>query len=311
MEEEKRKNLLKTRNSVKIREIQSNFKNAKRVSISRESECPKREKRVMFLEPPKEIKTRNMKKTQVILNPNILKEKLQTEIEQAINKKKKKKKRPSMKKTHSSNNLIKMPVLKTKVVNINTHFYLPLIHSFKPKTFIMKTNPLKGQKNDDMKFKRNSTFDKSELKRKTEELNENIKSIKINEKKESKKDIVKRNTEENGRLYENPYGPNKNNKIPYDHSRSNAKNPESDMKKMRSTSKYENNSNTRINENNKEEDIKEINDDNKVNENENENDDNLTDKINIHKKNNSVDSKKEKKNMNDSFIKKFFCCLNG
>ena len=308
MEEDKRKNLLKTRNSVKIREIQSNFKNAKRVSISRESECPKKEKRVMFLEPPKEIKTRNMKKTQVILNPNILKEKLQTEIEQAISKKKKKKKRVSLKKTHSSNNLIKMPVLKTKVVNISTHFFIPVIHNYKPKTVITKNNPLKGQKNDP-RLKRNSTFEKNELKRKSDELKENIKKIKINDKKESKKDIVKRNTEENGRLYENPYGPNKTSKIPYDHNRYNVNNPESEMKKMRSSSKCENTSNTRINENNKEEDIKEINDNNQVNGN--ENDDNLTDKINIHKKNNSVDAKKEKKNMNDSFIKKFFCCLNG
>ena len=307
MEEEKRKNILKTRNSVKIREIQSNFKNAKRVSISRESECPKREKRVMFLEPPKEIKMRNMKKTEVILNPNLLKEQLHTEIDQAISKKKKKKKRVSLKKTHSSNNIIKMPVLKTKVVNINTHFYLPLVHSFKPKTLIMKNNPLKGQK-DELKLKRNSTFDKNLLKRKSEELNDNIKKIKINSKKESKKDIVKRNTEENGRLYENPYAEKKINKIPIDnHIRYNVNNPENEMKKMRSNSKGENTSNTGINENNKEEDIKEINDDNKVN----ENDDNLTDKINIHKKNNSVDAKKEKKNMNDSYIKKIFCCLNG
>jgi hypothetical protein len=307
MEEEKRKNILKTRNSVKIREIQSNFKNAKRVSISRESECPKREKRVMFLEPPKEMRMRNNKKTQVILNPNLLKEQLHTEIEQAISKKKKKKKRISLKKTHSSNNIIKMPVLKTKVVNINTHFYLPLVHSFKPKTLIMKNNPLKGQK-DELKLKRNSTFDKNLLKRKSEELNDNIRKIKINSKKESKKDIVKRNTEENGRLYENPYAENKINQIPIDpHSRYNVKNPENEMKKMRSNSKGENTSNTGINEINKEEDIKEINDNNKIN----ENDDNLTDKINIHKKNNSVDAKKEKKNMNDSYIKKLFCCLNG
>ena len=307
MEEEKRKNILRTRNSVKIREIQSNFKNAKRVSISRESECPKREKRVMFLEPPKEIKMRNMKKTQVILNPNLLKEQLHTEIEQAINKKKKKKKRVSLKKTHSSNNIIKMPVLKTKVVNINTHFYLPLVHSFKPKTLIMKNNPLKGQK-DELKLKRNSTFDKNLLKRKSEELDDNIQKIKINSKKESKKDIVKRNTEENGRLYENPYAEKKINKIPIDnHIRYNVNNPENEMKKMRSTSKGENTSNTGINENNKEEDIKDINDKNKVN----ENDDNFTDKINIHKKNNSVNAKKEKKNMNDSYIKKLFCCLNG
>ena len=308
MEEEKRKNLLKIRNSVKIREIQTNFKNAKRVSISRESECPKKEKRVMFLEPPKEIKTRNMKKTQVILNPNILKENLKTEIEQAISKKKKKKKRVSLRKTNSSNNLIKMPVLKTKVVNISTHFFIPVIHNYKPNAIITKNNPLKGQQNDP-RLKRNSTFEKNELKRKSEELEENIKKIKINDKKESKKDIVKRNTEENGRLYENPYGPNKTSKIPHDHNRYNANNPESEMKKMRSLSKCENTSNTRINENNKEEDIKEINDNNQVNEN--ENDDNLTDKINIHKKNNSVDAKKEKKNMNDSFIKKFFCCFNG
>ena len=307
MEEEKRKNILKTRNSVKIREIQSNFKNAKRVSISRESECPKREKRVMFLEPPKEMRMRNNKKTQVILNPNLLKEQLHTEIEQAISKKKKKKKRISLKKTHSSNNIIKMPVLKTKVVNINTHFYLPLVHSFKPKTLIMKNNPLKEQK-DELKLKRNSTFDKNRLKRKSDELDDNIKKIKINSKKESKKDIVKRNTEENGRLYENPYAENKINQIPIDsHSRYNVKNPENEMKKMRSNSKGENTSNTGINEINKEEDIKEINDNNKIN----ENDDNLTDKINIHKKNNSVDAKKEKKNMNDSYIKKLFCCLNG
>ena len=311
MEEEKRKNILKTRNSVKIREIQSNFKNAKRVSISRESECPKKEKRVMFLEPPKEMRMRNNKKTQVILNPNLIKEKLHTEIEQAISKKKKKKKRISLKKTHSSNNLIKMPVLKTKVVNINTHFYLPLIHSFKPKTFIMKDNPLKGQK-DELKLKRNSTFEKNQLKRKSEELNDNIKKIKINSKKESKRDIVKRNTEENGRLYENPYAEKKISKIPIDHnSRYNLNNPENEMKKMRSTSKGEITSNTGINENNKEEDIKEINDNNNNNNKVNENDDNLTDKINLHKKKNSADAKKEKKNMNDSYIKKIFCCLNG
>lgn len=249
-----------------------------------------------------------MKKTQVILNPNILKENLKTEIEQAISKKKKKKKRVSLRKTNSSNNLIKMPVLKTKVVNISTHFFIPVIHNYKQNTIITKNNPLKGQQNDP-RLKRNSTFEKNELKRKSEELEENIKKIKINDKKESKKDIVKRNTEENGRLYENPYGPNKTSKIPHDHNRYNANNPESEMKKMRSLSKCENTSNTRINENNKEEDIKEINDNNQVNEN--ENDDNLTDKINIHKKNNSVDAKKEKKNMNDSFIKKFFCCFNG
>ena len=303
--EEKRKNILKTRNSVKIREIQSNFKNAKRVSISKDSEFAKREKRVMFLEPPKEIKTRNMKKTQVILNPKLLEEKLHTEIEQAISKKRKKKvKRPSLKKTHSSNNVTKMPVLKTKVVNINTHFFIPVVNKFRTRTVVTKNNPLMDQ-NNDMKYKRNSTFEKNELKRKSEELNNNIKRIKINDKNESIKDILKKNTEENGRKYENPYGSNKNNKIPYDHhSRINVNNPENEVKKMRSSSKCD--SNTGINENNKEENIK-INDSNKIN----EKDDNLTDKIDVHRKNNSVDAKKEKKNMDDSILKKLFCCLNG
>lgn len=305
MEEEKKRNILKMRNSVKIREIQPNFKNARRVSISKQSECGKREKRVMFLEPPKEIKTRNMKKTQVITNPNLLKEQLHTEIEQAISKKKKKK-RPSVKKHHSSMNLIKMPVLKSKVVNINTHFFIPVIHNYKSKTIITKNNPLKGNKKD-MDLKRNVTFDKNELNRKSQELTNNIKNVKISDRKESKKDILKKNTEENGRRYENPYASNKISKIPYDHSRYNVYNPENEMKKMRSTSKNENTYNTGINENNKEEDIKENNDNNEVN----EKDDNLTDKINLKKKNNSVDSKKEKKSMNDSFIKKIFCCLNG
>ena len=290
--EGKRRNIPRTRNSVKMREIQPNFKNARKVSFSKNSEYVKKEKRVMFLEPPKEIKTRDMKKTQVIMNPKLLEQKLQTEIEQAINKKNRKKfRKPSLKKSHTTNGFFKMPILKTKVVNINTHFFIPVINHFQPRTFITSNNPLKGQKKS-MKYKRNSTFEKDALKRKSEDLNNNIKKIKISDKKERKKDILKRNTEENGKRLEEKIDSNKNNIIPYDNQiKYKENNPESEMKKMRSMSKCENTFNTAINENNKEEDIKEIIDSNKINEKE----DNLTNKIDVHKKNNSVDVKKEKK----------------
>jgi hypothetical protein len=307
--EEKRRNIPKNKISVKIREIQPNFKNARKVSYSKDSECVKREKRVMFLEPPKEIKTRKLKKTQVIINPKFLEEKLHTEIEQAISKKKRKKNRnPSLKKCHTSNSFIKMPALKTKVVNINTHFFIPVIGNFQPRTFVTKNNPLKGE-HKKMKYKRNNTFEKNVLNKNSEELNNIIKKTKSN-KKESKKEILRKNTKENGRRNENKFGSNQNNIIPYVHDikyNENNPNPESEMKKIENISKFENTSNTGINENNKEKNIKEINDSKKIN----EKDDNLTDKSNVHKKNNSVNVKKEKKNMNGNFLKKFFCCLNG
>jgi hypothetical protein len=310
--EEKRRNIPKNKISVKIREIQPNFKNARKVSYSKDSECVKREKRVMFLEPPKEIKTRNMKKTQVIMNPKFLEQKLHTEIEQAISKKKRKKVRnPSLKKCHTSNSFIKMPALKTKVVNINTHFFMPVIGNFQPRTFVTKNNPLKGQQKK-MKYKRNNTFEKNVLNKNSEELNNIIKKTKSN-KKESKKEILRKNTKENGRRNENKFGSNQNNIIPYVHDikyNENNPNPETESKKMKSITLGENTFNTGINENNKEEDIKEINDSNKIN----EKDDNLTNKSNVHKKNNSVDVKnlkKEKKNMNCNIFKKLFCCLNG
>ena len=308
--EEKRRNIPRNRISVKIREIQPNFKNARKVSYSKDSEYVKKEKRVMFLEPPKEIKTRNMKKTQVIMNPKLLEQKLHTEIEQAISKKNRKKIRmPSLKKSHTTNSFIKMPALKTKVVNINTHFFIPVINKFQPKTFVTKNNPLKGIKKK-MKYKRKYTFEKDGLNKNSEELNNNIKKIKISNKKEKKKEILRKNTEENGRTFGNKNDSNKNNKIPYEYNiKYNEKNPnpESEIKKMKSISKCENTSNTGIQENNKEEDIKVINDSNKINGNE----DNLTDKSNVHKKNNSVDVKKDKKKINGNIFKKFFCCLNG
>ena len=308
--EEKRRNIPRNRISVKIREIQPNFKNARKVTYSKDSESVKKEKRVMFLEPPKEIKTRNMKKTQVIMNPKLLKQKLHTEIEQAISKKSRKKNRmQSLKKSHTTNSFIKMPALKTKVVNIKTHFFIPVINQFQPKTFVTKNNPLKGTKNK-MKYKRKYTFEKDALNKNSEELNNNIKKLEISIKKESKKEILRKNTEENGRSYENKNDSNKNNIMPYDHNiKYNEKNPnpESEIKKMKSISKCENTSNTGINEINKEEDIKVINDSNKINGNE----DKLSDKSNVHKKNNSVDAKKEKKKMNGNIFKRFFCCLNG
>ena len=311
--EGKRRNIPRTKNSVKIREIQTNFKNVRKVSYSKESECVKKEKRVMFLEPPKEIKKRNLKKTQIITFPKLFEQKLQTEIEHSLSKKKRNKiRKPSLKRSRTTNSFIKLPVLKTKVVNINTHFFMPVINKFQPRTYIFGNNPLKGQKKK-MKYKRNNTFEKDALNKKTEEVNSNIKKIKSPNKKERKKEILRKNTEENGRRYENKIDSNKNNIIPYEHDikyNENNPNPETESKKMKSITLGENTFNTGINENNKEEDIKEINDSNKIN----EKDDNLTNKSNVHKKNNSVDVKnlkKEKKNMNCNIFKKIFCCLNG
>jgi len=310
--EEKKNNIPKLRNSVKIRDIHSKFKNARKISVSKESECAKKEKRVMFLEPPK---AKNIKRSQVIRNPKILEQKLHTEIEQAISKKNRNKiRKPSLKKSHTTNGFARMPVLKTKVVNIHTHYFIPVLNKFEPKTFITKNNPLKGQKVK-LKYKRKYTFEKDALNKKSEELDINFKKSKIPHKRESKKEILRKNTQENGRRYENKYESNKSNKIPYDdHNKNyNANDPESEKKNMRSMSRGENTSNTGINENNKEEDIKDIkiikenNDSNKII----EKDDNLTDNINVHKKNNSVDAKREKKNKNNNIFKKLFCCLNG
>jgi hypothetical protein len=300
--EDKKRNIPKMRNSVKIRDIHTKFKNARKVSYSKNSECGKKEKRVMFLEPPKEIKKLSMKKTQVISIPKSLEQKLQTDIEKVISKKNRNEiRKPSLKKCHTSNSFIKLPVLKTKVVNINNNFFMPFINKYKPRTIIINNNPLKEQKTK-MKSKRKNTFEKDVLYKNLDELDNNIKKI--------KKEILRKNTEENGRRYESKFSSKKNNLIPYDNHRKydeNIPNPEDEMKKMRSLSKCENTSNTAINENNKEEDIKEINDSNKID----GKDDNLTNKTNGHKKYNSVDVKKEKKNKNGSFFKNLFCCLNG
>ena len=69
---------------------------------------------------------------------------------------------------------------------------MPVINKFQPRTYIFQNNPLKGQKKK-MKFKRNNTFEKNALNKKTEEVNSNIKKIKSPNKKEIKKEILRKN----------------------------------------------------------------------------------------------------------------------
>ena len=311
--------------SMKIKNIHSNFKNVRKVSFLKETELDNKKKTVMFFEPPKEIKSRINKKTQISINSKLLEKTLQTEIDQSIRKNKKKLKLTKINKSHSISNIIKLPVLKSKIVNTNTYHYMSVIDNLLPKTCIIKNNTLNPKKKESNLKKVNTVEDNKKNNNNDNKKikNLNLKKIKIVDKKESKKEIINKNIEnylKNNDLKDEKKEEKRNNLLIFNENsqKFNVINEENEPKKGRSLSKCENTYNSGINENKKEEEndeekekkfekeknIDEINEKN-INEN-------LNNKIIIHKQNNSVDSinKKEKKKC-DNIIKKFLCCLYG
>lgn len=315
---EEKPDLSKLRNSMKFKDINSKFRNITKISFSKKSEAVPKKKKVMFLEP-KEIKSRKMKKTEIILSPKLLEEKFKTEIENMDkNDFKKKLKADKLRKCHSiNNNTVKMPELKSKIVN-TTHYYIPMLGNNLTKTSINNNNLTKTSisKNNSLNFnkscinlKKVKTFDNSRNKKSMEKLDNkyNMKKKKKNDKKENKKGINSKNSEKNIK-YEKKEENIKIKQILEDnHHKFNLNNNTGSLVKKRSLSKCENSSNTCINENKDEENNEEI----KEQINDKNNNDNLTNKANEHKHNNSVDSSKKEKKNNDNIFKKFFCCLYG
>ena len=131
MEEEKEKPKEEDNKSIDIKEITSNFKKARKMNLFKPPDLRKRKKSVMFLEAPKELKLNNIKKTEIIMNPNVLQQKLQSEILHSKTKKSKNKL-----KTDKNCTTGILPPIKTKVLNINKHFYIPIFSKFDPTAFL-------------------------------------------------------------------------------------------------------------------------------------------------------------------------------
>ena len=303
---EEKSDLKKLRNSMKFKDINSKFKNVTKISFSKKSEAVPKKKKVMFLEP-KEIKSRKMKKTEIIVNPKLLEEKFKSEDENNLGKKdnKKKSKSDKLKKCHSiNNNVIKMPELKSKVVN-TTHYYIPILNKNLPKTFITNNNPLKINKNS-INLKKVKTFDNTPDKKNMEKFENkyNIKNIEIYDKKENKKGINNKNDNEKNIKYEKiKKSKTSKNTIEEKNNNLSLNNNFGSGIKRRSLSKCEISCNTGINEN-KDEQNKENNNDKNI-------DRSLTNKESGHKHNNSVNSSNKENKKKDNFFKKFLCCLYG
>lgn len=126
--------------TIKFLDIRSsNFKKAKKVSPLRDSVySSKKKKNVVFLQSEKELRNSNLKKTQIPTKPHmILEQEFKTQI-MTPKKRKNKNNILSMSKISSNKNknIIKLPALKTKVVNINKHYFIPIITKIAPSTFI-------------------------------------------------------------------------------------------------------------------------------------------------------------------------------
>ena len=188
----------KREKSIKFLDIRaSNFKKAKKVSPLRNSINTKKKKSVVFFEPEKELRNSNLKKTQIATKPHmILERKFQTQIG-TPKKKKNKNNNLSLSKISSgkSRNMIKMPTLKTKVVNIHKHYFIPIITKITPSTFISnkkEENPVRNKRGGtvykrvntaEKKFKKLINFNDDSNKEKSEKndiKNEKLEKIKGN-----------------------------------------------------------------------------------------------------------------------------------
>lgn len=312
---EEKPDLSKLRNSMKFKDINSKFRNITKISFSKKSEAVPKKKKVMFLEP-KEIKSRKMKKTEIILSPKLLEEKFKTEIENMDkNDFKKKLKADKLRKCHSiNNNTVKMPELKSKIVN-TTHYYIPMLGNNLTKTSINNNNLTKTSisKNNSLNFnkscinlKKVKTFDNTPDKKNMEKFENkyNIKNIEIYDKKENKKGINNKNDNEKNIKYEKiKKSKTSKNTIEEKNNNLSLNNNFGSGIKRRSLSKCEISCNTGINEN-KDEQNKENNNDKNI-------DRSLTNKESGHKHNNSVNSSNKENKKKDNFFKKFLCCLYG
>ena len=173
-------------NLIKIKDIQTNFKNAKRLSPLKNQPLLKKKKSVMFLEPSKHfraetIKKNNIIKTNIIKSTNnLIEQTFKTEIS---NRPKTKKSKNNIKTVKVKHEKKKMPKLKTKVVNINKHYYMPIIAKYEPSTLVSNNNDNKKSKN----YKRLKTSDKNF--KATEDFNSNtIKKMDIKKYQKMKSD---------------------------------------------------------------------------------------------------------------------------
>ena len=349
-------------NSIKILDIKSNFKKARKISPSNFAEQGKKKKSVVFLEPPKELKYPNIKKTQIMGNPNkIFTPNFQTEIGHSKRRKSKNNVKSSKVKSARNHSIKKLPTQKTKVVNINKHYYIPIITQFDTSTVISKKNENHSKKKKENSYSRINTRERNirkidfsdkikkiEIKSSNKNLKEKKVIIKENDKyyikddednllnkKEfiddncriqlqksytmvkDKKDSNKSNkSQESGtKKLTDKNNVSELNKIKIEnHERENNDEENNNIEKLEHNSNHNNNSSKDESINNKEnnENKKEEKENNKCEEKQS-NDDNLTNKINIHTKNSSVDETKKKgnKKYNDSLIKKLLCCLYG
>lgn len=203
--EEQNNTHIENRKSIKLKDISSNFKKAIKMTPLKPSEYEKKKKSVMFFEPSKEFKIPNIKKTQICMKPQIIEQQLKTDIIQGQRKKKiekvksdrkseskserkseRKSGRKSERKSERNITFRQLPQLKTKVVNINKHYFIPIITKFDPTTFISSNkNPLNPLKKKRSSFKRLNTVDKK-AKNKVE-FNDSNNEIKVRKKKNSGK----------------------------------------------------------------------------------------------------------------------------
>ena len=158
---------------IKLIDVKSNFKKIRKISPSKEvPEYGKKKKSVVFLKPPKELKTPNIKKTQIIKNPhyhihnnNNRKNSipnLNTVIGHHSKKRKSSKNNLKAYKIKSDRSFKKMQSLKTKVVNINKHYFIPIITQLETSTFISHKNDNQASNKKKVTFyKRVNTLDKN------------------------------------------------------------------------------------------------------------------------------------------------------
>lgn len=292
MEEKKTKK--EDKNNIKIREISSNFKKAMKMTPM----CRKKKKSVLFLEPPKEFKLNNIKKTEISMKPKLLEQKIQSDILHSKTKKSK-----SKTKTDKNSTLSYLPPIKTKVVNINKHYFIPIITKFDPSKFMENVKKrssyerIKTMENNKRiyYFNNNNKFQSAVTKKrkltKTRSLN--------------KSEIFNNSGTENGKEREKK----REDKIKYNN------NKENEIRKDEiEDKKSDNNENIEIKIERKKSDKKRISRENsskiinnEINNDEKNNEDNMTNnKIIIHNHNKSADSGKKKYY---NVFKKILCCF--
>ena len=170
------KNELIKRNEspIKLIDIKSNFKKVNKITPSKEvAEYGKKKKSVVFLDPPKVLKSPNIKKTQIIKTPhhtihnNNQKNKNTPNFNTVIgHHSKRRKSKINLKsykiKSDRNHSFKKMASLKTKVVNINKHYFIPIITQLDTSTFISHKNDNKTSSKKNVSiYKRVNTLNKN------------------------------------------------------------------------------------------------------------------------------------------------------